>query len=179
MTCKEVERLLAEDPSQGNDARVESHIERCSVCQKLHRELTSMSELSRLLGETDKAPADFSSRVHERLAKPSLWQLQWKPAFALSLGLLGLVSFLWIQEPGPDANLVSEDFPQEESFARVKDGDPQLIDADRVEGPVEGPYVDVILKSPSEPEYILRLPSRIKVWTSDLNSDLYLNNASY
>jgi hypothetical protein len=181
MTCKEVERLLAEDISQGHDALALDHIERCSVCQRLHRELTSMSELSRLLGGGDRAPADFSSRVHERLAKLSLWQLQWKPALALSLGLLGLVGFLWIQEvqPGTDAQFVTETTPQEESFARVQDGDPQLIDADRVEGPVEGPYVDVILKSPSEPEYILRLPSRIKVRTSDLNSDIYLNNASY
>ena len=177
MTCTEVERLLTEDISQGNDARVQRHIVGCSICRKLHRELDSMSELSRLLREIDKAPADFSSRVYERLEQPSLWQLQWKPALVLALVILGLVSFLWIQEmqPVPEAMLVSEETPREDAFTRVQDGDLELIDGDRV----EGPYVDVILKSPSEPEYILRLPSRIKVRTNDLNHDIYLNNASY
>jgi hypothetical protein len=65
--------------------------------------------------------------------------------------------------------------PQENPFARVKDGDLELIDGDQV----EDPYVDVILKSPSEPEYILHLPFRIRVRTSDVNQDIYLNNASY
>mgnify|MGYP004196345955 CR=1 FL=1 len=56
----------------------------------------------------------------------------------------------------------------------------KFIEEERVESErVEGPYVDVILKNPSEPEYILRLPSRIKVRTSDLNHEIYLNNASY
>lgn len=170
MTCKEVEQLLTEDISLGNDARVEDHIGRCGVCRKLLRELDSMSELSRLLREMDQAPADFSSRVYARLARPSLWQLQWKPALVLGLVILGLVGFLWIQEeqPAPEAMLVSEETPREELFARVKDGDW-----------VEGTYVDVILNSPTDAEYILRLPSRIKVRTNDLNHDIYLNNASY
>lgn len=170
MTCKEVEQLLTEDISLGNDARVEDHIGRCGVCRKLLRELDSMSELSRLLREMDQAPADFSSRVYARLARPSLGQLQWKPALVLGLVILGLVGFLWIQEeqPAPEAMLVSEETPREELFARVKDGDW-----------VEGTYVDVILNSPTDAEYILRLPSRIKVRTNDLNHDIYLNNASY
>jgi hypothetical protein len=177
MTCKEVEQLLTEDVNLGNDARVEAHIVRCSVCRKLHRELDSMSELSRLLREMDQAPADFSTRVYARLAQPSFWQLQWKPALGLALVILGLVSILWIQavQPVPEALLVSEEAPQEEPFARVNDGDLELIDGDWV----EGSYVDVILKSPSEPEYILRLPSRIKIRTHDLNHEIYLNNASY
>ncbi|MCH8820735.1 MAG: hypothetical protein IIB03_10535 [Acidobacteria bacterium] len=177
MTCKEVEQLLTEDISLGNDARVEDHIGRCGVCRKLLRELDSMSELSRLLREMDQAPADFSSRVYARLARPSLWQLQWKPALVLGLVILGLVGFLWIQEeqPAPEAMLVSEETPREELFARVKDGDLEFIDGDWV----EGTYVDVILNSPTDAEYILRLPSRIKVRTNDLNHDIYLNNASY
>ncbi len=139
--------------------------------------MTSMSELSSLLRRIDKAPADFSSRVFQRLAPSSLWQLQWKPALVLGLVILGLVSFLWIQEAqsAREAMLVAEETPREAPFARVQDGDLELIEGDRA----EGPYVDVILKHPSEPEYMLRLPSRIKVRTSDLNHDIYLNNASY
>jgi predicted anti-sigma-YlaC factor YlaD len=177
MNCREVERLLTEDINQGNDARVRKHLDRCSICSKLHRELNSLSEMSRLLQELDKAPVDFSSQIYERLARPLLWQLQWKPFLVLGLVILGLVSFLWIQEvqPAPEAMLVPGETPQEDPFARVKDGDLELIDGDQV----EGPYVDVILKSPSEPEYILRLPFRIRVRTSDVNQDIYLNNASY
>ncbi len=96
--------------------------------------------------------------------------------------MLGLVSFLWIQETqsAREAMLVAEETPREEPFARVQDGDLELIEGEQAESDrVEGPYVDVILKSPSESEYILRLPSRIKVRTSDLNHDIYLNNASY
>ena len=64
---------------------------------------------------------------------------------------------------------------QETPFVRVGDGDLQLIDGDVV----SNPYVDVILESPSEDEYILRLPSRIKIRTNDLNHEIYLNNTSY
>ena len=182
MNCKEVERLLTEDISQGNDARVQDHIGRCSLCRRLQRELTSISELSPLLRTIDKAPADFSSRVFQRLAPFSLWQFQWKPALTWGLVMLGLISFLWIQETqsAGEAMLVAEETPREEPFARVQDGDLKFIEEERVESErVEGPYVDVILKNPSEPEYILRLPSRIKVRTSDLNHEIYLNNASY
>ncbi len=182
MNCKEVERLLTEDISQGNDSRVQDHIDCCSLCRRLHRELTSMSELGRLLRTIDQVPADFSSRVFQKLAPSSLWQLQWKPVLTLGLVMLGLVSFLWIQETqsAREAMLVAEETPREEPFARVQDGDLELIEGEQAESDrVEGPYVDVILKSPSESEYILRLPSRIKVRTSDLNHDIYLNNASY
>ncbi|MEE8348159.1 MAG: hypothetical protein V3R94_01210 [Acidobacteriota bacterium] len=177
MICNEVERLLTEDISQGNDAQVQKHIEQCLSCKKLHQELESMGELTVLLREMDKAPADFSSRVYARLRQPSLWFLQWHPVPALALVILALLSSLWILEvqPAPEAVLGSEEASQGEQFARVDDEEIELTDGDGV----EGPYVDVIMESPSESEYIIRLPSQIKVRTSDLTSDIYLNNASY
>ena len=99
MNCKEVERLLTEDISQGNDARVQDHIGSCSLCRRLHRELISISELSPLLRTIDKAPADFSSRVFQRLAPSSLWQLQWKPVLTLGLVMLGLVRIRMVYSP--------------------------------------------------------------------------------
>jgi len=44
---------------------------------------------------------------------------------------------------------------------------------------VPASYVDVILSGPSESEYILRLPSRIRIQTTHLNHDFYLEHASY
>ena len=80
MTCKEVERLLTENISRGQDFQVQQHIHRCSVCKKFYHDLDSMSELSHLLGKMDKAPTGFSSSVHQRLAQqPYLGWLHWRP----------------------------------------------------------------------------------------------------
>ncbi|MEE2821790.1 MAG: hypothetical protein VYA53_02290 [Acidobacteriota bacterium] len=179
MTCKEVERLLTENISRGQDFQVQQHIRRCSVCKKFYHDLDSMSELSHLLGKMDKAPTGFSSSVHQRLAQqPYLGWLHWRVAPVLCLLILGLTSLLWIREAQFTRKgeiLISEEMFQETPFVRVGDGDLQLIDGDAV----PNPYVDVILESPSEDEYILRLPSRIKIRTNDLNHEIYLNNTSY
>ncbi|MCZ6486209.1 MAG: hypothetical protein O6826_10985 [Acidobacteria bacterium] len=175
MTCKQVERILAENISAVEEADVQAHIRSCSGCEKLRRELQSMEKLSRLLGETVESPSDFSSRLQSRLSEVSSgWQAYWRPVFVVSLVTLISVGFLWVREVQvtEEAMLGSRSLVQEES---VSGNDLQRVDAR--EDPV--PYVDVILSGPSESEYILRLSSRIKIQTTHLNHDFYLEHASY
>ena len=180
MTCKKVERLLTEDIRAVEKAEVQTHIRCCCSCEKLYRELLSIKELSPLLRESKKAPVDFTSQVYRRLSKPSLWQIYGRPALSVSLAILVAVGFLWIrevqQQTTEKAMVASERILEaEEPFSEPVVDDLQVVDGDHV----EGPYVDVILSSPSEPEYVLRLPSRIKVRTTNLHHDIYLNYASY
>ena len=176
MTCKQVERKLTENISAVEEAGVQGHIRNCRRCDKLCRELQSMDKLSRLLGETVESPSDFSSRVHRRLSEVSVswWQVSWRPAFVFALVTLLSVGFLWLREfqVTEEAMVSSPSVVQEESLS----GDVlQRLDAREV----PAPYVDVILSGPSESEYILRLPSRIRIQTTHLNHDFYLEHASY
>ncbi len=176
MTCKQVERKLTENISAVEEAGVQGHIRNCRRCDKLCRELQSMDKLSRLLGETVESPSDFSLRVHRRLSEVSVswWQVSWRPAFVLALVTLLSVGFLWLRESQvtEEAMVSSPSVVQEESLS----GDVlQRLDAREV----PAPYVDVILSGPSESEYILRLPSRIRIQTTHLNHDFYLEHASY
>ena len=176
MTCKQVERILTENISAAEEAGVQAHIRNCRGCDKLSRELQSMGKLSRLLGETVQSPSDFSSRVHRRLSEVpvSWWQAYWRPVFVFSLVTLFSLGFLWVRESQvtEGAMLSSRSVLQEES---ASGDDLQRLDAREV----PAPYVDVILSGPSESEYILRLPSRIRIQTSHLNHDFYLEHASY
>ncbi len=168
MTCKQVERTLTENISALEKADVQAHIRNCGRCDKLCRELQSMEKLSRLLGETVESPSDFSSRVHRRLSEDpvSWWQAYWRPVFVFALVTLFSVGFLWVREVQvtDEAMLSSRSVVQEES---VSDSE------------MPTPYIDVIISSPSQSEYILRLPSRIRIQTTHLNHDFYLEHASY
>ena len=168
MTCKQVERILTENISAVEKADVQAHVQNCRRCDKLCRELQSMEKLSRLLGETVKSPSDFSSRVHRRLSEGpvSWWQVYWRPVFVFALVTLFSVGFLWVRgvQVTDEAMLSSRSVVQEES---VSDNE------------VPTPYVDVIVSGPSQSEYILRLPSRIRIQTTHLNHDFYLEHASY
>jgi len=178
MTCKQVELILAEDIRAVEQAEVQDHIRCCGDCEKLYRDLLSMEEISRLLGETAQAPTDFSSRVHQRLAESSGWQLFWRPVFVVGLLILISAGFLWVRvvqttdEPVLAARpIVQEDESRSERLVNV---------SQRVEPrQAPDPYVEVILSSPSQPEYILRLPSRINIRTTHLHHDFYLEHASY
>ncbi len=174
MTCKKVERILTENISAVEETDVQAHIRSCSRCEKLCRELQSMEQLSRLLGETVESPSDFLSRVQSRLSEVSGWQAYWRPVFVVSLVILISVGFLWVREVRitDEAMLGSRSVVQEES---VSGNDLQRADAREV----PAPYVEVILSGPSESEYILRLPSRIRIQTTHLNHDFYLEHASY
>ena len=133
-----------------------------------------MEQLSRLLGETVESPSDFLSRVQSRLSEVSGWQAYRRPVFVVSLVTLITVGFLWVREVRvtDEAILGSRSVVQEES---VSGNDLQRADAREV----TAPYVEVILSGPSESEYILRLPSRIRIQTTHLNHDFYLEHASY
>lgn len=178
MTCKQVELILAEDIRAVEQAEVQDHIRCCGECEKLYRDLLSMEEISRLLGETVEAPTDFASRIHQRLAASSGWQVFWRPVFVVGLLILISAGFLWVrvvqtrQEPVLAArSILQEDESRSGSLVNA---------SGRVEPlPAPAPYVEVILSSPSQPEYILRLPSRIKIRTTRLHHDFYLEHASY
>lgn len=176
MTCKQVERILTENSSAVEEAGVQAHIRNCRRCDQLCRELQSMEKLSRLLGETVESPSDFSSRVHRRLSEDpvSWWQANWRPAVVFALVTLFSVGFLWVRESQvtEEVMVASPSVVQEESLSG---DDLQRLDAREV----PAPYVDVILSGPSESEYILRLPSRIRIQTTHLNHDFYLEHASY
>lgn len=135
-----------------------------------------MGKLSRLLGETVESPSDFSSRVHRRLLEDPVsgWQAYWRPVLVVALVTLFSLGFLWVRESQvtQEAMLSSPSVVQEESLSG---DDLQRVDAR--EAPA--PYVDVILSGPSDSEYILRLPSRIRIQTTHLNHDFYLEHASY
>lgn len=135
-----------------------------------------MGKLSRLLGETVESPSDFSSRVHRRLLEDPVsgWQAYWRPVLVVALVTLFSLGFLWVRESQvtQEAMLSSPSVVQEES---ASGDDLQRVDAR--EAPA--PYVDVILSGPSDSEYILRLPSRIRIQTTHLNHDFYLEHASY
>ena len=135
-----------------------------------------MGKLSRLLGETVESPSDFSSRLYRRLSEApvSWWQAYWRPVFVFSLVTLFSVGCLWVREVQvtEEAMLSSPSVVQEES---VSGADLQPVDV----GEIPAPYVDVILSGPSESEYILRLPSRIRIQTTHVNHDFYLEHASY
>ena len=135
-----------------------------------------MGKLSRLLGETVESPSDFSSRVHRRLLEDPVsgWQAYWRPVLVVALVTLFSLGFLWVRESQvtQEAMLSSPSVVQEESLSG---DDLQRVDAR--EAPAS--YVDVILSGPSDSEYILRLPSRIRIQTTHLNHDFYLEHASY
>ena len=174
MTCKQAERLLAENISAVEETDVQAHIRSCSRCQKLCRELQSMEQLSRLLGEIVEPPRDFSSQVQSRLSEVAGWQAYWRPIFVVSLVTLISVGFLWVREVRvtDEAMLGPPSVVQEEL---VSGNDLQRVDAREV----PAPYVDVIVSGSSESEYILRLPSRIRIQTTHLNHEFYLEHASY
>ncbi len=178
MTCKQVEVILAEDIRAVERAEVQDHIRCCGECEKLYRDFLSMEEISRFLGETVEAPSDFSSRVHQRLAESSGWQVFWRPVFVVGLLILISTGFLWVRvvQTTGEPVLASRPIVQED-----ESGSGSLVNASgRVEpGEAPSPYVEVILSSPSQPEYILRLPSRIKIRTNQLHHDFYLEHASY
>ncbi len=176
MNCKQVERILTENISAVEEVGVQFHIRNCRRCDKLCRELQSMEKLSRLLRETVESPSDFSSRIYRRLSEVpiSWWQAYWKPVFAFSLVTLLSAGFLWVREVQvtEEATVSSRSVVQEDSLS----GDElQRVNAREI----PAPYVDVILSGPSESEYILRLPSRIRIQTTHLNHDFYLEHASY
>ena len=127
-----------------------------------------MEKLSRLLGEAEGSPNDFSSRVYRKLSEGpvSWWQAYWRPVFVLALVTLFSLGFLWVREVQvtDEVILSSRSVVQEESVSGNE---------------VPVPYVDVIMSSPSQSEYILRLPSRIRIQTTHLNNDFYLEHASY
>ena len=127
-----------------------------------------MEKLSRLLGEAEGSPNDFSSRVYRQLSEGpvSWWQAYWRPVFVLALVTLFSLGFLWVREVQvtDEVILSSRSVVQEESVSGNE---------------VPAPYVDVIMSSPSQSEYILRLPSRIRIQTTHLNNDFYLEHASY
>jgi hypothetical protein len=168
MTCKQIERTLTENIRAVEKADVQAHIRNCRRCDKLCRELQSMEKLSRLLGETVESPSDFSSRVYGRMSEGpiSWWQAYWRPVFVLALVTLFSVGFLWVREVQvtDEAILSSRSVVQEESVSGNE---------------VPAPYVDVIMSGPSQSEYILRLPSRIRIQSTHLNHDFYLEHASY
>ena len=168
MTCKQVERILTENISAVDEADVQAHIRNCCRCDELCRELQSMKKLSRLLGDTVESPSDFSSRVYRRLPEGpvSWWQAYWRPIFVFSLVTFFSVGFLWVREVQvtDEAMISSRPVVQEESVSGNE---------------VPAPYVDVIMSSPSQSEYILRLPSRIRIQSTHLNHDFYLEHASY
>jgi hypothetical protein len=176
MTCKQVEKILTENISAVEETDVQAHIRNCRRCDELCRELQSMGKLSRLLGETVQSPGDFSLRVHRKLLEVPVsgWQAYWRPVSVVALVTLFSVGFLWVREVQvtDEAMLSSSSGVQEES---VSGNDLQRVDAREV----PAPYVDVILSSPSQSEYILRLPSRIRIQTTHLNHDFYLEHASY
>lgn len=181
MNCKELERLVVEDIRTVNDVEVQDHIGRCDKCEKLCREFLSMEGLSSRLRDQVEAPDDFSARVCERLTQGAGWWVFRRPVVALCVVLGAAVLVLWATEVqvGSSAEktvLNSRQIVEESEFLpRAFVNEPGLRDANHV----RDPYVDVILRAPAEPEYILRLPSRIEIHRTDLHHDFYLNHVSY
>lgn len=180
MNCKEVERLLTEDLAWEGDPQVESHLERCGPCSKLHQDLLLLREWSGELREEVKAPADFSAHVMREVRSPGFLA-----GFLLSPTRAGLVlvTVFGLMAMG---DLSLEALFRDGGGSRAWESaleSRQGITVFELNADPEGTggtsYVEVVLEDPTESEYILRLPSTIEIRRTEFQSEFYLQNVSH
>lgn len=177
MTCQEVTKLLTEDIQAMNQLKVRAHLAQCLECEEFRGELLSLESLAGLLRDQVRAPSDFSSKVDSSLRESSSG---WKPVFAVVAVVLVSLIALWGVKNGygvfeSEQSVVSSREVKQEYTLPGRTGAVELPRLD----PRSDDYVEVILDGPSEPEYILRLPSRIEIRRSQLHRDSSLKHVSH
>ena len=179
MNCRSVQRRLTEDlKSAPQDPLLRKHLGECPKCQTISRELLSLEELSRELGESPSPAPDFPSARPYPGPVGRVWRHSWKPVFALSLAAVLSLGILWIGASGgpvaPTGKVltgVSAQQPvnslQETRTLPVETND------------VAAPYVEILLEKSSQQEHVLRLPPTIEVRRMNLHHDFDLRHVSH
>ncbi len=179
MNCKEVKKLLSDDLAIGARTSVRVHLKQCSHCRSLYETLAEIGDLSLNLRAGQGAPRDFSSSILQQTAAlPPAPRFRWQPvAMVLSfLVVLGGAAVIWtpeIQRP-----LTS----QQRGLARAPAREPAVLVEEPVIRDLSQPasgYVDVVIRHPSQPDQILRLPSTIQIRRSDLPREAYATKVSF
>ena len=180
MTCGGVKRALTEDLQRVDESEIQAHIRGCEACAKLYRDLHAIEKLTPyLLEERVEIPTEFAARVHGRVSVGSAAHTVRRPVLCISGILLlafGLVS-IWQQPGGPATTLASQaaDLHEREGAEQER----SVRDAQPAHRQQAAPQGEIILRGTSQPETILRLPSQIRVRSTTLHDDFYLNHASY
>ena len=160
----------------GNEVNV--HLCQCQACRKLHDELVSIHQLTQSLQTEVKTPSDFSARVLDQISTRQNWGE--KAVFSLILVVLFCGGVFWTRGTG---------FEMDTNQPKLVIHDPELLleNGPSVDVPtgfesdswLAAPYVEVIVRPSTEPNYILHLPLRIEVHQTNLHHDFYLHHASH
>lgn len=167
MTCQEVEQLLLDDLSAAGRAAVREHLAACPACDTLHRELQALQDLSvRLRKEVSEGelPEEFTSKVISRIEAESHELAEWRLATVAAIVLLMSGTLIWTAAGGAGTM-------QQEASAGLSENS---IDLE-----ADDPPVQLILEAPADSEYILEVPSRIKIRRQELHDDFYLTQVSH
>jgi len=99
-----VSMFLDDELTPGERERVESHLETCTLCRELARQLEAENTQIRKIFKTTPAP-DLVPAVMEKLGTPGLWNYRWMLATAASVLLVVfLFIFLFLITPtNPEA----------------------------------------------------------------------------
>ena len=178
MNCKRIEKLLTQDLGRADGAEINAHLCRCQACRKLHDELVAIHQLTQSLGTEVKTPSDFSARVFDKISTRESWRE--KAVFSLILVVLFSGGVFWTRGTGFEMDTNHPDLAVHAPELLLEDGSsvdvPTGFENDSW---LAAPYVEVIVKPPTEPNYILRLPLRIEVHQTHLHHDFYLHHASH
>jgi hypothetical protein len=182
MKCREVERLLTEDPELGASAEARKHLHSCQKCQEMQRELRTLNQMSAGLKNSTEAPPFFASRVCAEARKSPL-SSRWRVAAVLSLTALLCVGVFNVSD-----FLVSED--SEEGKAVLLAGTeqkpplspPQVLPSLLEAGPgaaLADDSVVLIVDEDSSPGYVVELPAVIEVRQTQAQNEFYMRNVSH
>jgi hypothetical protein len=183
MSCEKIRQVLIEDPSAEQSSEVRSHLEACQECRKLHEDLLNLEQLSGLLKDQVSAPSDFASRVVSRADRRTGWRfgfLSGTAAVSLLLVAATLVGWNAPDQAQPEvAREVLESVGSGPERIVFKEFSAEEIIGVKDSGVRSDDYVEIIVENATGSEYLLRVPSTIKIRRSDLHHDLYFTDVSY
>lgn len=167
MNCRELEKLLLDDLRAADRSAAREHLEKCPACDALRRELQALRELSGMLQTDAEAPDEFTAQVVTRVRAGSNHESNRRLTTAAAGVLVISGVLLW--------TAVSETGNTQEDPVEI---DRALPDA-AAEFDMNEPPVQLLLETPSESEYILEVPSRIKIHRQELHDEFYLTQVSH
>lgn len=167
MSCEEIHALLAESLSWEQDERVLRHLKGCPECSEFCEDLKTLAELTADLQEELPVPPEFQTEVFSRLSQRRNSLRMVVPIF-LTIGLLMAGGLYW------ETN--SEPVEQKKwgSIFSAGADDPFSEKIDE-----ETHFLEVVVDESAEGDYILRLPSVIRIKHSDLHEESYVSNVSH